>query len=464
MTTRTLDETFGDERRAGLLRGVEERIAAAGVRHVYLQYTSVPGRVMGKVVPARHFARFAMKGIPLANVSAGGFTVALDGSIIGPEAIICSEGVLAPDLATFQVLPWDTEMARVICDHYNAPNAPGRPGEGATSDPRGNLKRLHEAFVRDFGFELKTGCEPEMSWFPSRDRISTDISLLPSHVGTPYHINHLEEIREILKRVTRYGEALDLDMIQADYEDPGQIEMNFMFGSAVDTCDRLVTYRQICLQVARELDVFATFMPKPIAGIMGNGCHHHFSLWKGDEPGFGAGGPEGLNDLGRFAVGGMLKHARAMSAVFAQTVNSYCRYWDPGQYAPTVPVWGIDHRQCVIRVLGNRAEYRPPDSMCNPYLTHAVMLAAIRDGIENEIDPGPRYTADAFPTQADSVFDPLPKTLGEAIEALAADPVIRAALPGELYETFHALKLDEWHRHCGAITDWQMDTYLRYLP
>ncbi len=464
MATGTLKEALGGAPREAQLAEIEARIRAADVKHVYLQYTSVPGRVMGKVVPARHFERFARKGIPWANVSAGGFTVAIDGTLIGPEAIACSEGILAPDLSTFQVLPWDTDMARVICDHYNAPAAPVRPGAAAQSDPRSNLKRLHDAFVQDYGLELKTGCEPEMSWFPSRDRITAEISLLPAHVGTPYHINHLEEMREILKRVTRYGQELDLDMIQADYEDPGQIEMNFMFGPCVATADRLTTYRQICLQVARELDVFATFMPKPIAGIMGNGCHHHLSLWRGDEPAFGEGGPEGLNQLGRFAVGGLLRHARAMSAICAPTVNSYCRYWDPGQFAPTIPVWGVDNRQCIIRVLGNRAEYRPPDSSCNPYLTHAVMLAAIRDGIENEIDPGPRYVAETAPTGDDSAFEPLPRTLGEALEALAADDVIRGALPGDLYDTFFALKQDEWFRSCGAITDWQMDTYLRYLP
>ena len=125
-----------------------------------------------------------------------------------------------------------------------------------------------------------------MSWFPDADSITASISKLPAHVGTPYHIGHIEEMRPILKRVTRYGQEMGLDMIQADYEDPGQVEMNFLFGPCVETADRLTTFRQICMQVAKEFGVLATFMPKPVPGIMANGCHHHLSLWRGEEPGF----------------------------------------------------------------------------------------------------------------------------------------------------------------------------------
>ena len=135
-----------------MLAEIEKRIEAAGVTHVYLQYTCVPGRVMGKVVPARYFARFAQKGIPWANVAAGGFTVALSGDLIGPEAVPCSEGLLVPDLTTFQLLPWDTDMARVICDHYNAPDGRTNPGVAAPSDPRSNLRQDGEpSFLPDSG-------------------------------------------------------------------------------------------------------------------------------------------------------------------------------------------------------------------------------------------------------------------------------------------------------------------------
>jgi glutamine synthetase len=464
MSVTTLDETLGESARSTALQELAARIQEQGVRHVYLQYTSVPGRVMGKVVPAAHFERIAENGLAWTYLSAGGFTVDQGGNVLGPSSAACAEGLLVPDLDTFRVLPWDTEMGRVFCDHFHGPDDPERPGAVAQGDSRSNLKRVHAEFEAEFGFELRSGCEPEMSWFPDPESMTASISKLPAHVGTPYHIGHIEEMRPILKQVTRYGLEMGLDMIQADYEDPGQVEMNFLFGPCVETADRLTTFRQICMQVAKEFGVLATFMPKPVPGIMANGCHHHLSLWRGDEPVFANPDGRNLNDIGRWAIGGVLKHSRGMSAIVAPTVNSYARYWDVGQFAPSVPVWGYDHRQCIVRVLGPRMELRAPDACCNPYLTHAVMLAAMRDGIANQIEPGDPHDEDDFPAADQARFPLLPTTLGEALDALAEDEVVRSALPGELYDTFVAIKRDEWARACGAVTEWDRETYLTYLP
>jgi glutamine synthetase len=464
MAVTALEDTLNQRERADQLREIDARIREHDVKHVYLQYTSVPGRVMGKVIPARHFERIAESGLAWTYLSAGGFHMDLDGAVLGPSQTAVAEGLLIPDLATFQVLPWDTDMARVFCDHFHRLDDAERPGEVVLGDARANLKRLHAEFQADFGLEMKTGCEPEMSWFPSKDSITAEISHLPDHVGTAYHIGHLERMRPILKRVTQYGQAMGLDMIQADYEDPGQVEMNFAFGSCVETADRLTTYRQICMQVAKEFGVFATFMPKPVPGIMANGCHHHISLWRGDEPAMVDSGAKELNQLGLWVLGGLLEHSRGMTALVAPTVNSYARYWDVGQFAPTVPVWGYDDRACIVRVLGARAEFRAPDASCNPYLTHSAILAAIRDGIERKIDPGPAHEQEAPIKVEDCAFGLLPKTLGEALEAYEADEVIRAALPEDVHRTFLEIKRDEWQRACGAVTDWHRDMYLTYLP
>ncbi len=460
----TLEETLGASGRSSELQDVAARIREHAVTHVYLQYTSVPGRVMGKVVPAGHFERIAADGLPWTYLSAGGFTTDVNGNVLGPSSAACAEGLLVPDLGTFQVLPWDTEVARVFCDHFHGLDDPDRPGAVARGDSRANLKRAHAELEAELGMELRSGCEPEMSWFPDADSITASISKLPAHVGTPYHIGHIEEIRPILKRVTSYGQAMGLDMIQADYEDPGQVEMNFLFGPCVETADRLTTFRQICMQVAKEFGVLATFMPKPVPGIMANGCHHHLSLWRDDAPVFANPDGRGLNDAGRWAIGGILEHARAMTAIVAPTVNSYARYWDVGQFAPSVPVWGYDHRQCIVRVLGARMEFRAPDACCNPYLTHAVLLAGLRDGIAKRTDPGDPHTADAFADPGDARFELLPRTLGEALDALDESELVRGALPGELYDTFTAIKRDEWHRACGAVTEWDRELYLNYLP
>ncbi len=463
MSVSTLDDALGANGRDRALREVAARISERGIRHVYLQYTAVPGRVMGKVVPAAHFERIAGNGLAWTFLSAGGFTIDMGGNVLGPSSAACAEGLLVPDLDTFQVLPWDDEVARVFCDHFHAFDDPDRPGAVVEGDSRSNLKRAHAEFEAELGLALQTGCEPEMSWFPDAESITASISKLPAHVGTPYHIGHIEEMRPILKRVTQYGQSMGLDMIQADYEDPGQVEMNFLYGPCVQTADRLTTFRQICMQVAKEFGVLATFMPKPVPGIMANGCHHHVSLWRGDEPAFENDG-RNLNDVGRWAIGGILAHARGMTAVVAPTVNSYARYWDVGQFAPSVPVWGYDHRQCIVRVLGARIEFRAPDASCNPYLSHAVLLAAIRDGIAHRIEPGDPHEADAFPDPAQARFPLLPGTLGEALDALDEDEVVRGALPGELYDTFVSIKRDEWHRACGAVTEWHRETYLNHIP
>ena len=203
-------------------------------------------------------------------------------------------------------------------------------------------------------------------------------------------------------------------------------------------------------------------MPKPVPGIMANGCHHHVSLWNGEDPAF-AGENGRLNDLGLHAVGGLLTHSRGMTAINAPTVNSYARYWEVGMFAPDAATWGEDNRQALVRVLGgNRLEYRAPDASCNPYLTHAVMLAALRDGVDRRLSPGAALGAPVAPGAP--VFEEIPKTLGEAMEALRGDAVVTAALTPELLWTFLELKTDEWHRACGAVTDWHREMYLRYVP
>jgi glutamine synthetase len=460
-----LEDTLSANGREAMLSEIDARIREHDVKHVYLQYVSVPGRVMGKVVPARHFERIAACGLAWTYLSAGGFHSTLTGKLIGPSGPAATEGLMIPDLATFQVLPWDTDMARVFCDHFHRIEDERRPGEIALSDCRTNLKTVDRAFRDDHRLTLKTGCEPEMSWFQSKDEITASVSELQPHLSTAYHVGHLEKMRPILKQVTKYGQAMGLDMIQADYEDPAQTEMNFMFGSALETADRLITFRQICMQVAREFGVFATFMPKPLAGVMGNGCHHHLSLWSGDECAFVQAGKPDLTELGRHAAGGILVHARGLSALAASTVNSYTRYWDVGLFAPTIPIWGYDNRVCILRVLPSRVEYRAPDAACNPYMTQAALLAAMRDGIENTIDPGPpQQPEDEPPSEDNAPFPLLPKTLGEALVALEEDRVVCDVFFDEVLNTFLEIKRDEWARSCAAVTDWARDMYLNYQP
>ncbi|UKA60509.1 glutamine synthetase family protein [Arthrobacter sp. FW306-2-2C-D06B] len=460
----TLGQLYADSERTARILEIEQELRSAGVKHVYLQYVTLQGRVQAKVVPTEYWVQAASKGMNWAYVVAGGNHMTLDGRTVGSGGAATQEGLMLPDLDTLAILPWDTRIARVFCTHYRRLEEDEAPGEVADDDCRAMLKIALDDLQTDLGIEAASGCEPEMSWFKDADSMDASRSHFPSHVGTSYHVRHLDDVRDVLTKVTEYATALGFTMIQADYEDPGQLEINFQHDNFLATADRLVTFRQICLQVAKELGIIATFMPKPVAGIMANGCHHHVSFWRDGEnimldPDVFS--RRNLNDVGLHAVGGLLAHARGMMALLAPTVNSYKRFLD-SNWSPTETNWGYDNRACAFRVVPGRVEVRSPDASTNPYLSHLAILAAVRDGWENKIDPGPAQDG----VSRDGTFDfpALPMTLGEALDAFESDEVISSALSPSLRESFVDAKRDEWMRFCGAITSWDFDNYLNYVP
>lgn len=444
-----------------LLPQILSTISGRGVEFVYLQAVTITGRVVGKVVPARHFARLAVKGIQQHRTAVANLQATREGVLLG-GGVHAAEYTALPDLDTFAVLPWDTTVARVFCRLYEPDHLVEGAGEVFASDSRGQLKRMHADFTARTGLELRTGTEPEMTWRGPGLHATFRPGSSPA-----YHIEHLEKGRAIYQKVIRYGQALGLDMVEGDYEDEGQFELNWMFDHADLTADRLTTYRQICKQVARELGIEASFMPKPATGMMGNGCHHNFSLWRDgvnilETPGVKE---LHLSDEGKAALGGVLRHTPAAMLIMGSTVNSYKRYWDSGQFAPSQINWGMDNKTCTVRLSANgRLEYKLPDAAVNPYLSHAVLLAAIDDGLTNEIDPGAPTAGSSYEGDQNDRFAPLPLNLGEAIAAFRGDEVLRKALGPELSDLLVDYRSDEWARFCGYVTDWEKDTYWEDAP
>ncbi|MDN5382548.1 glutamine synthetase family protein [Streptomyces sp. LB8] len=442
-----------------VLETLRKRIADAGVEYLYYQSVTVTGRVVGKVVPAEQLTRNAEKGVQMHRTVMADFQVTRDGTLLGGGAE-AAEFTAVPDLDTFAVLPWDPSVGRFFCRLYEPDHRPEIGGRPLATDPRGNLRRLHEAFTERTGLELRSGCEPEMTWTGPGLEVHARPDSSPA-----YRLDLLERSRPIYQKVIGYAKAMGFSMIEGDYEDPGQVELNWMFDHADLTADRLITYRQICRQVARELGVTASFMPKPATGMMGNGCHHNISLWRGDENVFAEPGRRELHlsELGRHALGGILTHAAASMAVMGPTVNSYKRYWDSGQFAPARINWGMDNKTCTVRLSANgRLEVKLPDAMVNPYLSHAILIAAMADGLENRIDPGEPQQGSSYDAQ--DRFTRLPLNLGEALELFVADDVIRDALGAETVELYHAYKSDEWARFCGHVTDWEHMMYKEDTP
>jgi glutamine synthetase len=297
-------------------------------------------------------------------------------------------------------------------------------------------------------------------------------------------------------QVIEYARAMGLDMIQGDHEDaPGQLELNWMFDDVLRNADRLTTYRQICAQVAREHGIFACFMTKPFMGVSASGCHHNMSLWHGGNDEFCPTGnaPDNLPGMagnymylkggentfmpdtddrqlpgktGLQAIGGIVAHLRALTAVGCSTVNSYRRLWDTGFWAPVFADWGFQNRTTGLRVSApGRFEYRSVDSMVNPYIMGAVILAAADDGIENNLDPGAPEERNIYEAmEAGKEVKKLPMSLGEALEALENDEVVKRGMPGEMYRLYHEYKYDEWARFMSTVTDWDHDTYIKCLP
>ncbi len=475
--------------RAELVKEVRKQIEALGIEYIYYQFVSVTGRIVGKGAPADHWEKFAEKGFQLVYGSTANlFTDRHDNYIgYGPEA---SELVGIPDPETFVQLPWDTRVGRVFCTCFRNREELENPGGFLTSDCRGNLRRIHEQFTADHGLEMRHGTEPEMMWLKKGTDGGPDGGATRPYC---YHIDQFETLRPVVLRVTEYGRAMGLDIIQGDHEDaPGQLELNFTFDDALKTCDRLTTYRQICAEVAREHNMIACFMSKPFMGVSGSGCHHNVSLWSGGDsvvkrlgqdrlPGmednfsYREGGENVFlpepgeripSKLGRHCLGGLKGHLPALTAIGCSTVNSYRRLYEVGFWAPVYADWGFQNRTCGLRVSSpDRFEYRAVDSMVNPYLMAAGILKAFDDGIRTEADPGPpedRNIYEAIAEGKDVVK--LPLSLGSALQELAADEVVRSALPDEMYRVFMHYKSDEWERFLAQTTDWDVETYMDCLP
>ncbi len=477
--------------RSDLVKQVREKIDELGITYIYFQFVSVTGRIVGKGIPADHWERVSEKGFQLVYGSTANLFIDRHGDYIGygPEA---SELVGIADPETFVQLPWDKRIARVFCTCFRNREERINPGGHLTSDCRGNLRIHHQAFEAKYDMRMRVGTEPEMMWLKLDEKRQ-----LQGGVTKPncYHIDQFEELRPAFMRVIEYGQAMGLDMIQGDHEDaPGQLELNWMFDDVLRNSDRLTTYRQICAQVAREKGFHACFMSKPFMNVSASGCHHNMSLWTGGEevvntlhqavlPGLAGvfsycdGGknhflpdpaidPVKPGPVGLHAIGGVIEHLKALTALGSSTVNSYRRLWDTGFWAPVFADWGFQNRTCALRVSApGRFEYRSVDSMVNPYLMGSGLLQAFDDGLTRQIDPGEPEERNIYAAmEAGKQVKKLPMNLGDALSELAQDEVIRAALPDEMYRVFHHYKNDEWEKFNHTVTDWDLDQYLDCLP
>ena len=473
-----------------LVGQVRAKINELDIKYIYFQFISVTGRIVGKGIPADHWERVAERGFQLVYGSTANLYVDRHGEYIGygPEAM---ELVGIPDPETFCQLPWDKRVARVFCVCFRNREERENAGAHLTSDCRGNLKRHYAEFKDKYDLNFRVGTEPEMMWLKRGEDGMPDGGFSKPNC---YHIDQFESLRPVFMQVIEYCNAMGLDMIQGDHEDaPGQLELNWMFDDVVRNCDRLATYRQICAQVARENNLIACFMTKPFMGVSASGCHYNISLWRGGEDHINTlhndpvagmddcftymqGGentfmpdtddPQLPGKIGLQCVGGIVTHLGALTAIGCSTVNSYRRLWDTGYWAPVFADWGFQNRTTGLRISApGRFEYRAVDSMVNPYLMGSALLKAFEDGMDNDIDPGEPENRNIYQAmEAGKAVKRLPMSLGDALERLANDEVIKSAMPDEMYKVFHWYKNDEWEKFMATVTDWDLETYIDCLP
>ena len=432
------------------------RIEAARIRFVDLQFTDVMGIVKSVTIPVAK----------LPHIIQGGQWI--DGSSIAGFARIAeSDMYLIPDLSTFAVIPWDAEeyaTARIICWVYN-PNGEPFPG-----DPRGALYRQLERAAQ-LGFTFMTGPELEFFLFSKN---GNEIAVLPHDRGGYFDYSTDLAFR-IRKDMVNVLEQMGIEVEASHHETAiGQHEIDFQYGFAIPTADRAITFKYVLKAVAQKHGLHATFMPKPLEGIAGNGMHVHQSLRSretGENLFVDTSDAYGLSKLAKQFIAGQLHHAREICGVVAPLVNSYRRLV-PGYEAPVYVSWAQTNRSALVRiprtrggnVAATRVELRCPDPSCNPYLAFAAMLAAGLDGIERDLPLPEPVEENLYHFTDDDLrrrnIPTLPATLGEALAEMAASQVVREALGDHIFERLMEGQKAEWGEFRRHVSSWERERYL----
>ena len=465
-----LRDAAARERAAELLR----RIEAEGIGVLRLSYPDQHGILRGKTVVAADAARALRDGIAMTttmllkdSAHRTAWPVFTAGGGMGMKEMQgAADFLLLPDPASYRVLPWAPHTGWLLCDAYFAD---GRP---VPFSPRHQLRRaLDRAAAMGFGYT--TGIELEFHLFRLVDpKMAPEDAGQP---GTPPEVallsqgyNYLTESRydaldPVLEILRQAVESLDLPLRSMEVEyGPSQVEFTFDAQDAMASADCAILFRSAVKQVARRHGYHATFMCRPrIPNVMSSGWHLHQSL---TERGSGRNlfiGEAGslLSGTALGFLGGLLHHARAASAFSTPTINGYRRY-RPLSLAPDRAVWGIDNRGVMVRALGQpgdratRLENRVGEPAANPYLYMASQLHFGLEGIDAGRDPGP--PADT-PYETDAA--PLPRSLGEALEALDRSEAAREAFGTGFIDWFLRIKRAEITRFEAEVSEWEQREY-----
>jgi glutamine synthetase len=442
-----------------------EQMKIDDVEFVNLQFSDMMGMAKSVTIPVSKFPEAYKHGLWFDGSSIEGFT-----------RIYESDMLLRPDLDTYAVIPWlsseSGNIARVICDVYTPE---GEPYEG---DPRYILKKvLKEA--DDMGFVYNTG--PELEFFLFRKEngriLTSENKQIVPHDSGQYFDLVLDRGFEVRRDMMNALRQMDIDVEASHHEvAPGQHEIGFKYSNALSTADKVMTLKYTLKSVAAKHGLYATFMPKPVTGVNGNGMHVHQSLFSksGENLFFNKDDKYQLSDTAYQFMAGQMKNIKAMCAILNPTVNSYKRLV-PGYEASTYICWARINRSALIRIpkyskgkeKSTRIEIRNPDPSSNPYLAFAVLLKAGLDGIKNSTQAPPPVEEDVFGYNYSQLeeknIDLLPMSLWSAVKHLKNNELIQDTLGKSFAQKYADAKEKEGENFRLAVTDWEINNYLENI-
>ncbi|MGO2539395.1 MAG: type I glutamate--ammonia ligase [Leuconostoc mesenteroides] len=435
---------------------IKQIVADENVEFIRVTFTDVLGAIKNVEVPTSQLDKVLDNDLMFDGSSIEGFV-----------RINESDMYLYPDLSTFVIFPWATDghggkVARLIADIYTADREP------FAGDPRHALRTvLTEA--REAGFtSFNVGTEPEFFLFKLDEKGNPTTEL--NDKGGYFDLAPLDMGENVRREIVLTLEKMGFEIEAAHHEvAEGQHEVDFKYASALEAADNIQTFKLVVKTIARKNGYFATFMPKPVAGINGSGMHTNMSLFTKEGNAFEDVSDEmGLSKAAYNFLGGVLEHATAFTALANPTVNSYKRL-TPGFEAPVYVAWSASNRSPMVRVPASRGqstrlELRSVDPTANPYTSLAAILASGLDGIKRELEPLASvdkniYLMDEIERERAGITD-LPDTLLAAVRELAADDVVRAAIGEHIADKFIEAKKIEYTSYRLYVSQWETDSYL----
>lgn len=436
--------------RDNAVRQVARAATDSGIGFLRLWFTDVLGFLKSFAIPVEELERAFDQGVMFDGSAIEGFARQTE-----------SDLVAKPDPFTFQLLPWRPEpgTGSMFCDIYTP------EGQPFDADPRAILRRQVGEYE---ALGLVPHIGPEIEFFLFRDESGTELL----DKGTYFDVTTMDVSSDFRKKVIRYLEQLGIPVEASHHEvAASQHEIDLRFADAQTMADSVMTFRLTVKEAAREFGIYATFMPKPIAGAWGSGMHLHITLMRGDKNALATDKDGELSSEGQSFVAGLLKHAPSITAVTNQWVNSYKRLV-PGYEAPAYVCWGRNNRSALVRVPAARGgsariEFRSPDPACNPYLAFALILAAGLDGMSSGLILPPEALSSPEEMSADELraagTRPLPETLADAIAEMERSDLVRKVLGDHVIEWIVRNKLGEWDDYRSRVTPLELERYLALL-